>query len=120
MRLVGLLIASIPVAFALLRASETGTDFRYFWLALASTLGAVLMLVVASRARPQSPGLIVRAAFALFVAAGAAAVTAFALGAGSVPALIVVAFGFATCSAIGLALALRVPSGRGPSVERAG
>ena len=107
MRIIGLLIASIPFGFAALRAATTGTDFRYFWLALTSTLGAACMLVVANRARPKSPGLVVRAVFALIAATGAAAVTAFLVGAGSLPALIVVSLGFAACSAAGLALALR-------------
>lgn len=106
MKLVGILIASVPVVFAILRAATTGTDFRYFWLALASTLGAAVILATANRARPQSPGRVVRTAFALLVAAGAAAATGFALGGGSAPALIMVALGFATCSAVGLALAL--------------
>ena len=106
MKLFGILIASVPVAFAILRAGTTGTDFRYFGLALASTLGAVVILAAANRAQSQSPGLVVRTAFAFLVAAGAAAVTGFALGGGSAPALVAVALGFATCSAVGLALAL--------------
>ncbi|MEO8521996.1 MAG: hypothetical protein ABI603_11565 [Acidobacteriota bacterium] len=107
MRIVGLLIASIPVGFAALRAASTGTDFRYLWLAVVSTLGAAFVLVIANRRRPRSPGVVVRAALALLVAAGAAGVTALALGAHSLPAVLVVALGFATCSAAGLALALR-------------
>ena len=107
MRIVGLLIASIPVGFATLRATTTGTDFRYFWLAGASTLGALCILVVANRAWPRLRGVVVRGLFALLVATGATAVMAFKLGAGSVPALMVVALGFAACSAAGLSLALR-------------
>lgn len=106
MRIIGLLIACIPIGFAAVRAAATGTDFRYFWLALTSALSAACILVVANLARPQSPGLVVRAVFALLAAAAVVAVTAFSLGAGSAPALIVVAFGFASCSAAGLALAL--------------
>lgn len=105
MRIVGVLIASVPLGFAAVRAAATGTDFRYFWVAVASTLGAACVLLTANRARPQSPGLVVRAAFALFVAAGAAGVAAVAVGARSVSAVVVVALGFAICSATGLALA---------------
>ena len=107
MRFLGIFIASVPFVFATLRAATTGTDFRYFWLAMASTLGAALVLAIANRARPRSTGVVVRGAFALLVAAGAAAVTAFALGAGSAPALAIVALAFASCSAVGLALAIR-------------
>lgn len=112
MRSVGLIIAGIPVGFATLRAITTGADFRYFWLALASTLGAAGMLMIANRARPEPPGLVVRAAFALFTASGAAGVVGFAQEGSSLPALIVVALGFATCSAAGLALVLRPGTSR--------
>jgi hypothetical protein len=120
MKVVGLSIASIPFGFAVLRAATTGTDFRYFWLASASTLGAACILVVANRARPQAPGVVVRVAFALLGATGSAAVTGFALGARSIPALIVVALGFATCSALGLALALLPGAASGDGRPSAG
>ena len=120
MRIIGVIVAIIPFGFAALRAATTGTDFRYLWLAVASTLGAASILMVANRARPQSPGLVVRAAFALFAAAGGAAVTGFALGASSVPALIVVALGFAMCSAVGLAMAFRSGAASGDRPARAG
>ncbi len=107
MKPLGFLVASVPVIFALLRAITTGTDFRYFWLALASTLGAALILVTMNRTVTQPHGTMVRIAFALLVATGTTGVTGFALGGGSAPALIVVALGFATCSAVGLGLALR-------------
>ncbi len=107
MRFIGLTIAAVPIAFAVLRAATTGTDFRYLWLALASTLGAGLMLFITRSTQPVTPGRVVRGAFALLAAAGATAVTAFALGGGSLPALVAIALGFATCSATGLMLTLR-------------
>lgn len=119
-RIIGLLIAAIPVGYAGLRAVATGTDFRYVWLALASTLSAAFILVVANRARPHSPGLVVRTAFVLLAAMGAAEITAFALGAGSAPALAVAALGFATCGSAGLALALRSGAVRIDGRARAG
>ena len=107
MRAIGLLIASIPFWFAAVRAVSTGSDFRYAWVAVASTFGAAGVLAVANRARSESSSLLLRTAFAIIAALVASAATSFVLGATSVPALIVVALGFATCSAVGLALAFR-------------
>ena len=38
--------AAVPFAFALIRYGQTGPDLRYLWLALASWLGATLVMVV--------------------------------------------------------------------------
>ena len=45
MRIPGVLIAAIPVAFGALRAATTGTDFRYLWVALASSVAAGIVAV---------------------------------------------------------------------------
>ncbi len=111
MRIIGSLIAAVPFGFALIRAATTGTDYRYLWLAMASTLAAGLMVGLARRANRGSSGRLVRVALAVFAAAGASGVTAFALGAGSAPAVLVVSFGFAVCSGVGLALAAQPRAG---------
>ena len=38
--------ATVPIAFALIRAVRTGSDFRYFWVALASLLGSVATVAI--------------------------------------------------------------------------
>ena len=104
MRIFGSLVAALPLAFGVIRAVTTGTDLRYLLVAIVSTLSAALMLTVARRVSRPSPGIVVRIAFAVFAAAGAAGVCAFALGAGSAPAVLVVALAFALCSGVGLTL----------------
>jgi hypothetical protein len=102
-RIVGVLIASVPLVSPP-SALRHGLRLPVFLGRSGFNLVRVRP-ITANRARPQSPGLVVRAAFALFVAAGAAGVAAVAVGARSVPAVVVVALGFAICSATGLALA---------------
>ena len=102
MKRLGILIAGIPVAFALLRAVTTRTDFRYLWLAAASTVGAAIILGVARRA--SAP---VRLSLSVVGVTCITSLTGFAQGATSAPAVAFVAVGFAVCSSAGLALAAR-------------
>lgn len=67
--------AAVPFAFALIRAVTTGSDFRYFWVALASLLGAVTVVTVGRR-YGGSPAAAFAAASGIFVVA-----TLFALAA---------------------------------------
>jgi hypothetical protein len=39
-------VAAVPFAFTLIRAARTGNDLRYFWVALASLLGALATVAV--------------------------------------------------------------------------
>jgi len=105
MRITGVLIAVVPLAFGLVRAGSTGSDFRYLWVALVSSIAAGVMVVLARRAGNQEAGVAARSAPAVFAAAGAAGIAAFGFGAGSAPAVLMVAFGFAVCSGVGLTLA---------------
>ena len=41
---ISILFAAVPVAFAAVRAVRTGYDFRYLWVALASLLGASMVM----------------------------------------------------------------------------
>lgn len=106
MRMIGSVVAALPLAFGVIRAATTGMDFRYLWVAIVSTLAAGLMIAVTRRASRPSPGIAVRIAFAVFAAAGAAGICAFALGGGSAPAVVMVAGGFALCSGVGLTIAI--------------
>lgn len=103
MRMLGTLMAAVPFLFALLRAVSTGTDFRFVWVALASTLGAIVVLAP-DRVGASRTG---RRLLALVAATAAAAGAGFAQGAQSAPAVIFVALGFAACSAGGLSLLAR-------------
>jgi hypothetical protein len=102
MRIIGWLIAAVPVGFALLRAATTGTDFRYLWVAVVSIISAGTVVVLAPQATNGLRGRFVRAAAPFTWRRSGCSIRS---GAGSVPAVLVVSLGFALCSGIGLSLA---------------
>ena len=103
MLVLGILIATVPFLFAALRAATTGTDFRYFWLALASTLMAAFMLAVRGRSMPEHRRII----RALISSTAAAYITGFQVGGANRTSVFVVALGFAICSTAGITLIIR-------------
>lgn len=105
MRVLGGLILAVPFLFASMRAASTGTDFRFVWVALASTLVAIVVLAP-NRVGASRTG---RRLLALVAATAAAAGAGFAQGAQSGPAVLFVALGFAACSVVGLSLLARRP-----------
>jgi hypothetical protein len=93
--------AAVPFVFAALRVKNSGSDFRYLWVALASLLGAaaVMSVVRVSKAGP-------RGAFALSVAVFvvstlAAALVARLQGTTVGPGMLVVVSAFGFCFAAG-------------------
>lgn len=104
MTLLGILVAAIPIAFGAVRFVTTGSDQRYLWAALASLLGAVVLLVFhRSGAGPTR----LRTIAAVMAAAASTALTAVLEGATAGPAVAVVSIAFGLCSAGGVALVLR-------------
>lgn len=104
MRSLGFVLVAIPFGFGVLRAVTTGSDRRYVWVALAAAVAAGATLAYNRR--------VARAGVAPFVTAlvastTAASVAGFALGARSIPSVLVVSLGFAICEAGGLTLAVR-------------
>ena len=92
--------ATLPFAFGLVRAVRTGYDLRYFWVALASLLGAVATIAV-GRVHIRRPIAVVTLVAAVFVIATLLAVlaatligTIFGMG------IIVVASAFGFCFAV--------------------
>jgi bacteriorhodopsin len=99
-----LVFTTIPFAFAATRARQTGSDFRYLWLAIASFVGAAAVVIVMRRA-----SVAVRFVVAMLVATLMAGLVAiFFLGTNSGPGLWIVALGFGFCSAAGAVLRNRV------------
>jgi hypothetical protein len=92
--LLAILFAAVPFAFGLLRALNTGTDFRYLWVAITSFIAASAVMG-AAKASSRTP--LSLAAMVLVVATLVAAATAFLLGARSAPAVLVVALAFGLC-----------------------
>ena len=97
--LLSILFAAIPFAFAIVRALQTGSDFRYVWVALGSFVGAAAVMAI-GKARQRTPaGVLALAVVALIVASVLAGMVAFAVGASSLLAVAVVAVGFGGCHA---------------------
>jgi hypothetical protein len=92
---------AVPFVFALIRAIETGRDFRYFWVALAAVCGAAAIAIIL---RPSSLTVSadIRRAASMFALA-----TLFALLAGLLfgtrfgPGVVAVAVAFGACVAFG-------------------
>ena len=104
MRAIGILFALVPFAFGGIRLFETGTDFRYLWMAVVSTLCAAAILVRSGSATVPSR---VRIGVATLAAALCAAATAMALGARAGSGIAIVSVAFGLCSALGTGLVAR-------------
>ena len=96
----GTLIASLPIAFGVIRAAQTGTDFRYLWSATAALVGAA---AVTARGN-ITDRVAVRGTLALCMGTVLAAATAVLVGARSPGAVLVVALAFGACAAMGSGL----------------
>jgi len=94
-----ILFAALPFAFALIRFGQTGSDLRYLWVALASLLGATMVMAVG---KAYSRGLTVRVALsagAFVIATLFAVLAAVLLGTRMGPGILVVASAFGFCCA---------------------
>lgn len=100
----GALAMSAPLAFGAIRAATTGSDFRYLWVALASSASAVLVMALGGANHRSMRGIVSLAGFAFLVATLDAGMTGVLLGARSGAAVGIVSCAFAFCSAGGLAL----------------
>jgi hypothetical protein len=105
MRLAGIAVALVPFAFAGLRFATTGTDLRYLWMAVTSTLCALLSLYP-RRAAITTRRMVVAAAGS----AGCAALAGVAQGATAVSGIAIMAAAFGACGGLGAGLALRAPA----------
>jgi glucose uptake protein GlcU len=52
-------LALAPFGAALIRFTQTGTDLRYFWVALAAFLGALIVMLI-GKARTQRKDVVLR------------------------------------------------------------
>ena len=109
LKVIGMLLAAVPFAFALIRRIETGADTRYLWVAFASALGAVVVLALPGPRTILSPA---RAGAATLVATACAALVAIMLGTRAGPGIAIVALAFGLCSALGTWLVIRSRAGR--------
>lgn len=100
-----ILFGAAPFAFGLIRLVQTGRDFRLLWMAVASFVGALIVMAIV---RVSSRQLTVRTlALGTFVGSALLAeVTGFMLGARAGPGTVMVAFVLALCWAASCAFYL--------------
>jgi hypothetical protein len=100
-RAIAIMFAAVPFGFAAVRALRTGYDFRYFWLALASLLGAsaVVWAGKMDARMPNSPAALTIGVFA--AATSLAMLTAWLLSTTLGPGSLIVASAFGFCYAAG-------------------
>ena len=99
-----LVSAAIPFAFALVRAVQTGNDFRYFWVALGGLCGAAATMAVARRYDRTSKAAVVLPAAVFATATLLAVLAALFIGTSLGPGVLVVGAGFGFCFAAGCLL----------------
>ena len=99
-----ILFAIATFAFGMIRAFQTGQDFRLLWIATASFLGA-LVVRVSTKSRSTMPNNIFALSFLTFVVAALlAGATAYLLGATAAAGVWGVAFVLAFCWSASYAL----------------
>ena len=99
MALLSFLFAAAPFALALVRAVQTGHDMRLLWMALASFVGATVVMAVA-KAGSRKPSLVLSLTGAFVVATLLAGLAAFADGARAAPGIWAVAVVFGLCCTV--------------------
>jgi hypothetical protein len=93
------LFGAVPFAFALIRLGQTGYDVRYVWVALASLLGAAMVMVVGGAYRRGPTVRIALSVGAFLNATLFAVLAAVLLGTTVGPGILVVASAFGFCCA---------------------
>ena len=94
-----IVLAMVPIAFGLLRAASTGSDYRYIWVAIASYAGVGVVLAIGRLSWAAVMRFIVAFVLATFTGWSVAMFT----GAKPIPAFMVAIF-FGFCGAAGATL----------------
>jgi len=98
-RALSILFAAVPFAFAMIRFGQTGYDLRYLWVALASLLGATMVMVVGKAHSRGLTGKVALSAGAFVIAMLFAVLAAVLLGTTVGPGILVVAAAYGFCCA---------------------
>ena len=97
-------LALAPFGAALIRFTQTGTDVRYFWVALAAFLGALMVMLI-GKARTRTKDVVLRlSAIAFLVSTLLAVLAARLLGASAAFGILAVAIVFALFTTAGQAM----------------
>jgi hypothetical protein len=100
----GILLIAAPFAFGLLRAFNTGTDWRYLWVAVGALLGTSAVIAIGRSKSSTSAVTIGTALNALLIATLAAVLAAKFVGNTRSTATWIVSFAFAFCTTAGTVL----------------
>jgi hypothetical protein len=90
-----LVLGAGPIVAALIRVVQTGTDFRYLWVALASFVGATAVMSIGRANGSGSNALSKLSVVAFLVATLMAVLAARLLGARALPGIVLVAIVYA-------------------------
>jgi len=102
--ILAVLLALAPFGAALIRFTQTRTDVRYFWVALASFLGALIVMSI-GKASMQRKNVVLRlSAIAFLVSTLLAVLAARLLGASAMFGIVAVAVVFALFTTAGQVL----------------
>ena len=97
-------LALAPFGAALIRFTQTGTDVRYFWVALAAFLGALTVMLI-GKARTRTKDVVLRlSGIAFLVSTLLAVLAARLLGASAAFGILAVAIVFALFTTAGQAM----------------
>jgi hypothetical protein len=102
--IVGTLLIAAPFGFGLLRAQQTGTDWRYLWVAIAAFVGSSIVIALGVSRSRTSTVTVGIGAVALIVATLTAVLGAKFLANTQSVATWIVAFAFAFCATVGTVL----------------
>ena len=103
-RLLALLAAVVPFAFATIRLRQTGSDARALWMAVAACVGACAVIAMSTRSKTKPFALVL---LTFLVSSALAAATGFLLGARAGPAVWAVGCGFGVFNALCVWLLVR-------------
>lgn len=102
--ILSILLAAVPFAFALIRAFQTGTDFRYLWMAIAALIGAGLVMVIGKAREGRRNVVLALSAVAFLTSTLLTVFMGRMFGARSATGIWVVAVAFGLFSATGQSL----------------
>jgi len=99
--ILSILLAAVPFAFALICAFQTGTDFRYLWMAIAALIGAAVVMVIGKAREGRQNVVLALSAVAFLTSTLVTVFVGRLLGARSATGIWVVAVAFGLFSATG-------------------
>lgn len=102
----GILLIAAPFAFGVIRRLQTGTDWRYLYVAISAFIGSSVVIAI-GRSRSRTSSVTVGISVIAFIAATLAAVLGAKFLADTQSAAVwIVAVAFAFCTTVGTVLYL--------------